>query len=475
MPNDPQVIDARYRKGNELRTAGNDAAAEVELRAVLDADPLHRDATYSLAFMLREQGRTEAASTVVAAWWRHAQPDANETLSAIGFIVECSAHARAAEIATSAALQWPADARIAARAGEIALALGRFDEAHRFLRTAVDLDANQSASWLRLSYCQRYRDASDGDIGRFATTAADTNFTQATRICAGFALGKALDDVGNIEGAVAALRDANSGARAASRWNAAAWSAFVERRLREEIPAARSPSAFAPIFIIGMPRTGTTLVSTLLARNSDVRDRGELNWIPAIFEQVSGIGRLKDPDALRTCAQLVEIHMRRDDAPARYYIDKNPLNFGYVDFILSMLPNARFVYCKRDARDTALSIWMQHFAHENLGFAYDFSDIGLVEKDQRRLMERWSERWSNRILAFDYEALVAAPEEQARRLADFLSLDSNRSAGTSEASQEQTLTTASVWQARQPVYTTSVNRWKTYAPYLPELLAAFPE
>ena len=67
--------------------------------------------------------------------------------------------------------------------------------------------------------------------------------------------------------------------------------------------------------------------------------------------------------------------MRRDDAPAQFYIDKNPLNFRYLDFIVALFPNARFVHCRRDARDTALSIWMQHFAHEDLGFAYDFATI----------------------------------------------------------------------------------------------------
>jgi tetratricopeptide (TPR) repeat protein len=469
MQNDPQAIDARYRNGNALRVAGNVAAAEIELRAVLAASPSHRDAAYSLAFMLREQGRTDAAASVVSDWLSHAQPDADASLAAIGFLVECNAHAQARELANSAQQRWPSDARIAARAGEIALALGFFDDARVQLISAIDLDPNQSASWLRLSYCQRYRNESDSDIARFASIVDASKVSQTTRICAGFALGKALDDVGSIERAASILRTANSSARNVSPWSGKDWSAFVELRLRENISIGKAASSFSPIFVIGMPRTGTTLVSTLLGRHPHVRDRGELNWIPVIHSQIAEIGRLNNPEALNACARLIELQMRRDDAPARYYIDKNPLNFRFVDFSLAMFPNARFVHCRRERRDTALSIWMQHFAHDDLGFAYDFASISQVENDCRRFLVHWRERFSKSILDVDYENLVANPNAQLTRIAEFLGLDPTSLTQTPEASSDRPVTTASVWQARQPLYTRSVGRWHQYEPYVPEL------
>ena len=471
MPPDARSIDARYKNGNAQRMAGNFAVAEKELRSVLADDPTHRDAAYSLAFMLREQGRTTAASEVVSTWWQHAKPDADATLSAIGFLIECSSHESADSIVRSGRKRWPRDARLAARAGETALALGKFDDARAALEAAVALDPNQSASWLRLSHCQRYRDKAESDFARFVAIIENKSANQITRICAGFALGKALDDISEFERAATALITANSLARQTSSWNATAWSDLVEGRLREEFPVEPSPTRFTPIFIIGMPRTGTTLVSTLLSRSADVRDRGELNWIPAIYSQLAAAGRLNDADALRACAQLVELQMRRDDAPARWYIDKNPLNFAYVDFVLALFPNARFVYCRRDARDTALSIWMQHFAHEDLGFAYDFSTISHVDKDHRRFMERWATKFAARILTIDYETLVNDADTQADRLADFLCIES----GLRETvkTTDRTLTTASVWQARQPVYTRSVGRWRNYAPFIPQLEALF--
>ncbi len=471
MTADIRSIDARYQNGNAQRMAGNFAAAEKELRGVLADDPTHRDAAYSLAFMLREQGGTTAASDVVSMWWQHAKPDADATLSAIGFLIECASYESADVIVRAGMQRWPRDARLAARAGEIALTLGHFDEARTALDTAVALDPNQSASWLRLSHCQRYRDASQRDFARFASVIESQTANQMTRICAGFALGKALDDVGEFQRAATTLTEANSLARLTSPWNASARRAFAERRLHEAFPSLQSPTRFAPIFIIGMPRTGTTLVTTLLSRSPEIRDRGELNWIPAVYAQLASAGRLSDADALLVCARLVEIQMRRDDAPARWYIDKNPLNFAYVDFILALFPNARFVYCRRDACDTALSIWMQHFAHEDLGFAYDFSTISQVDNDHRRFMQRWTKQFAGRILELDYEALVNDMEAQADRLADFLAITSGlRNPGKTA---DQMLTTASVWQARQPVYTRSLGRWRNYAPFIPQLESLF--
>lgn len=471
MKKEARSIDTRYRNGNALRMAGDFASAEEEFRGLLADVPSHRDATYSLAFMLREQGRTNAASAAVSAWWHHAKPDADATLSAIGFLLECSSYELAGDIVRAGALRWPDDARLAARAGEIALALGQFGDARTALEKTVHLDPNQSASWLRLSHCQRYRDASESDFARFASVIEDNTVAPVTRICAGFALGKACDDIGAFQRASTALTTANALAKQTSSWNAETWGNLVDRRLREEFPSLPAPTRFTPVFIIGMPRTGTTLVSTLLSNNPDVRDRGELNWIPAIYAQLADAGRLGDPEALRACAQLIEMQMRRDDAPARWYVDKNPLNFAYADFILALFPNARFVHCRRDARDTALSIWMQHFAHDDLSFAYDFSAIAQVGADHRRLMQRWTTRFAPRIFDIDYETLVNDADDCARRLADFLAIDSGR--GNGAKTPNRLLTTASVWQARQPIYTSSVGRWRNYAPFIPQLESLF--
>ena len=110
---DARSIESRYQNGNALRMSGNFAAAEQEFRGVLAIAPTHRDAAYSLAFMLREQGRTNTASQVVSVWWQSSKSDADATLSAIGFLIECSSYESADEIVRASVQRWPRDARLA--------------------------------------------------------------------------------------------------------------------------------------------------------------------------------------------------------------------------------------------------------------------------------------------------------------------------------------------------------------------------
>lgn len=470
----PDALELRYWRGNALRTAGQDDGAESDLRDVLRRHPGHRDAAYSLAHLLREQGRLNAAAEVIASLWNSAQSSNDDALAIIAFLLECGAHATAQPIAREACRRWPRDARIAARAGEIALALGAFEEGATALRTALDRDPGQSAAWLRLAHCRRFEDSEDADLQRFARGWLDVDLDENSRVCAGFALAKSLDDLGNYGPAVEVLRAANALARSAANWRSEDWQSFVDSTLlTRPLPAVAADPDIVPVFIIGLPRTGTTLVARSLAKHVGIRDRGELNWIPALHAHLQAQAQLHDARALTSVARLIRAQMRRDDAPAKFYIDKNPLNFRYLDLIVALFPNAKIVHCRRAPRDTALSLWMQHFAHKDLGFAYDFSSIALVEQGYLSLMAHWRRTLALEIVDVSYETFVAAPEEHVRGLTEFLGLSGHASARVFADSAQDVVTTASVWQARQPVYTHAVERWRSYAPYLPELAELF--
>ena len=434
----------------------------------------NRKADWATAQQLREDGRIGAAADAVIALWHTAQADRDETMAALGFLKECGAQDRALPVARAARQRWPGDARIAAEAGEIALALGLFDEATAALREAVDLDPRQGAAWLRLAHCRRFTE-DDADVQRLRRAWSGAGLDETTRTCVGFAFGKALDDLGDHDQAARVLTDANALARKASTWRIDDWRRFVDAQLRAPaLPALPVDADFNPIFVVGLPRSGTTLVASALARHAEVRDRGELNWVAALRTLLAEQGQLHNPQALAAIANVIRAQMRRDDAPARFHLDKNPLNFRHLDFIAACFPNARIVHCRRGARDTALSIWMQHFAHADLGFAYDFAEISQVGKDCAALMAHWQARLALATIEVDYEDFVADPAREQRRLADFLSL-ATLSADTPVGEKPQIVTTASVWQVRQPVYTHALQRWRRYAPYLPELTALFPE
>jgi tetratricopeptide (TPR) repeat protein len=468
----PQTVELLYLRGNALRVAQRFDEAEASFRAALARTPGHDQAALSLAFMLRERGRIEAAAGVLQAQWRAAHGTPEQTLERLEFLRGSGALRQARELADAAAACWPQHARLAATAGELELAFGAFSKASESLRRAVQLDPAHGPAWLRLSYCRRCTDVGDPDLALLRAAWNDARLPAVAKACAGFGLGKLLDDLDDWADAAAVLRDANALARAQTGWSTDAWNAALARRLAQgPLPALDAVAGFVPVFIVGLPRSGTTLVATRLARYAGVRDRGELNWIAGMYEHLASQNALANRDALQSVATLIATQMRRDDAPARCYIDKNPLNFRYLDLLLALFPNARIVHCRRGARDIALSLFSQHFAHPDLAFSYDFSSIALVQNGHEGLMAHWRRTLPAPILDVDYEKFVAEADAESARIAEFIGLPATSAAEQSGA--ESVITTASVWQARQPIHTGAVERWRRYAKYLPELTTLF--
>jgi tetratricopeptide (TPR) repeat protein len=471
----PQVIELLYWRANALRINARHAEAEQGFRALLRLRPDHRDAALSLAFMLREAGRLDAAVQVVVDLASAQSDDARHTLALLGFLRECGAYAQAIDIAQSARTRWPEDASLAAITGEIALALGEFEAAHSALSEALTRNPGQAPAWLRLAHCQRYTDRNDADLRRFESARADLALPPQARICAGFAMGKALDDLGDYANATQVLRDANAQARASTPWHAQAWRQFVADQIaRDRLPVLPDHVEFIPVFIVGLPRTGTTLAATTLGRHQQLRDRGELNWIAAMHASLQSQGLLHDPASLQAVRALVSAQLRRDDAPALGYIDKNPLNFRHLDLIAAIFPNARIIHCRRHRRDTALSLWMQHFAHDDAAFAYDFANIAEMAAGYDELMAHWRRTLALPIFDLDYEKLASADSDVLLRLVEFLGV-APQPLLQAQAAAHGPITTASVWQVRQPLHTRSIGRWRHYAPFVPELKQLFAD
>lgn len=468
----PAEHELRYWRGNALRIDGDHANAESDFRAVLLEAPDHRNAAFSLAHMLREDGRLLAAAEVVMASLRARTNDQAHAVAALAFLRECGAHSQACATAALARERWPGNAEVAAFEAEFALANGDFGEAQAALRAALDIRPRDGLSMLRLAYCQRFSTHDNQDMQRIERTWQDPALDHDERIQAGFALGKALDDLDEFEAATTVLRPANDAAARRAAWSAADWQAFVDRQLAgEAIPRANGLRAHVPVFVVGLPRTGTTLAASLLARDGQVRNRGELNWIDGMYRVLVANGRLQDRAALASAAKTIDAHLRRDDSPSHWYLDKNPLNFRYLEFIAALYPNAKIINCRRAPRDTALSLWRQHFAHPDLGFSYDFSSISSYMKGYEAILAHQQDVLPLDFFDLDYEALVQEPAESLERLRSFVGLHGKEHMVHDRESQ--VVTTASVWQVRQPVYTTSIGRWIPYAEYLPELTTMF--
>lgn len=469
----------RYLYGIALRLSGHVREAEQMFREVIAAEPTHADAPLALAFMLREQGRLGAASeTLLGLWHRHARTRMGDART-LRFLQECQRHAEAEEISQAILDANPRDAELLSMTGEISLTLGRFGSARRRLRLAVELDAQQAAAWLRLAHTHKFTRADDPDLQLFEEAQQRDDLQQPAALCAAFGLGKALDDLGQRERAAPVLRKANTRSRAAFPWDLRGWQRFVEmqQRARQPLPLPVD-ERLVPVFVVGLPRSGTTLVASQLGKHPDVRNRSELNWIAALAAQ---LGPSPGAGALSTAAHLYRSQLRQDDATAaRCYVDKNPLNFRHLGLIAAMFPNARIIHCRRDLRDTALSLWSQHFAHDDMNWAYDFGDIGAYARGYQSLMEHWRKTLPVRVLELDYESLVANTAANLTRLFTFLGVPALPAAAATDKTADKSaaekkprggdaIATASVWQARQGVYTSSVGRWKAYVSLLPEM------
>ncbi|HVT31099.1 MAG TPA: sulfotransferase [Rhodanobacteraceae bacterium] len=469
MPIPPADTDSEFAAAKAAWERGETARGEAILRALVSREPAREDISALLARLLQSDGRLDAASATMFDVCRALGFEAAPCLRGAEFIAQCHRQPLADELCDRALANAPGFAPLLAVAGNIARELGDFDKARvRYLAAldaGVDLDTRYVLG--ALAHTMRYADRRHPDFARFDAHFRDAAFSPRARAATGFGLAKALDDVGDYALAARVLHEANALVRSVLPWSPPAWDAFVDARLRERVArvSRKRREDFVPIFIVGLPRTGTTLTATQLARRTSARDRGEQRMLRFIADQLIGGGHLADAGAIAEAAELYRVHTRQDDAPAIGYIDQDPMNFRYLHLVEAMFPEARVIHCRRGRRDTALSLWCQDFAHRDAAFAYDLADIAHFAAGHDRLMQHWQATLSLPIHTLDYESFVADPARSLAALAEFIGVP----LADEEASAAAPIHSASVWQARQPVYAASVGRWRRYAPFVPEL------
>jgi thioredoxin-like negative regulator of GroEL len=465
----PQSIELRRALAGIYRQTRREALAEDLLREVLAQDAGDAAAALTLAEILKDAGHMSGAAAVLRTCFERGDHDANVAIRAIELLDDGQRPAAAAAIAEIALTKNPDDARLHAYAGMLHVQTGDFARAreHYLYALAHDTRACEWNAPHGLSSAQRYTSAEHPDFALFRENLARTDLSEKARSSLLFALGKAHDDVGDHAEAARYFRDGNAIAHAQTLWSRKNWKRAVESRLAGKPLANRlSPQQWTPVFIVGMPRSGTTLVAELLARHPRVCNRGELPWLANLAAQPELAGNPSRTALERTAATYAAQLLQDDADDARFFIDKQPLNFRYVDLMLALWPNARIIHCRRNARDTALSLWSQLFVEEVQGYAYDFGDIALVMRDEQRLMTRWRKIHAEAIREVHYEQLTVDSESVIAQLAAWLGLPEQPEANKATS----TISTASLWQARQPVYTRSVERWRNYAEFVPELL-----
>lgn len=301
-----------------------------------------------------------------------------------------------------------------------------------------------------------------------------------------FTVASAWDKKKDYDRAMMLAGEANEASKKLLSYDPAAHRKRVEReiaRFSAEFMQSRTgwgdPSCL-PVFVLGMPRSGTTLTEQILGSHSKVFGAGELGLVG---EQIARLeawerhvgSRLHYPECVadlsikrsQTVARNWLEKLQAFDPAAQHVVDKLPHNFEHIGLIKLLFPNAIIFHCKREVRDIAVSNYITDYAAKfgGMGFAYDLGWIGEQLVDHDRLMQHWHEVFPGQIFEVVYEELVEDTETWARRMIQFMGLDWEP--GVLEFQDlDRPVKTASVWQVRQPVYTTSKARWKRYEAHL---------
>ncbi len=482
----PTRARSHFNFGLAMEKAGDFTTAFESYRQAIALDPQLTGAHERMADILRLQMKgSEAAAAYCRAF--AAAPEA-------AFRPLCEAKAlvvleRAGEAenrlklllereeSTGGTSQWRAEAHLVL--GHLMSNSGRFDEAVEHFERSLALAPGQVAAYEGLVSSRRLTEADRPLLARIITRLEAGDATDRQRMSLHFAAGKALDDLKDYTRAIQHFDAANRIRRTLSSFDVRRFERRVDRmidRFTSDLFTRHTKMTGGdetPVLIVGMPRSGTTLVERIVSSHPSVAGGGELvywNRLGAAWGDAP-IERLAE-NAERLRAGYVAV-LRGIGPGALGVTDKMPFNFLWIGLVHLLLPNARIIHCRRNPIDTCLSIYMTQF-NENFGFASERGDLAFYYRQYLRLMSHWRAVLpANRLHELDYEDATSAPEETARKLVAFCGLAWDETCLRPEKNPGA-VRTASVWQARQPIYRSSVERWRNYEPWLGELRTLCP-
>lgn len=352
--------------------------------------------------------------------------------------------------------------------------LGNFEEAEAAYTQALDREPRAYRAWSSLISLRRQTPQSnhlDKLISLFDELAGDAD----AELHLGHAVAKTLEDLGNFEESLDWLHKAKRGKREESHQHFVAYdSLFAAARSTVSRHTFGSKSTEAPIFIVGLPRTGTTLVDRIFSSHSQVTSAGELNLFPGLIKEGTQTrsNLVMDSETLAKAGDLDlekigRAYLSQTQELARgaaRCTDKMPLNFFYAALILRALPNARIVALRRGAMDSCVSNYRQLLTvqHSYYHYTYDLEETAAFYRQFDSLMSFWKNHLPpERFTEVRYEDIIHQQERETRRLLTFCELDFEEACMRFHENQAPVSTASSV-QVRQPLYASSIGRWKRY-------------
>lgn len=475
---------ARFQHALQAEKSGRASIAEAEYRSLI-AEGARLPALYSsLARICVQSGRAAEALKL----WNNAlaiEPDFPEAAVYLANHYQQTGKAQEAAVLYRRVIaNHPEQVVAKYLLGNLLKAQGKIDKAETIYRQIMTQQPDYTQAHFTFAGIHRYADASDPHIDAMLKLYQRPSLGPDRKIHLAFALAKAFEDVGDYSRAFEYLQTGNAIRAKEFQYRIDGDADMVENIMAtfggESVTRVKvnAESSAKPIFIIGMPRSGTSLVEKILASHPDVHGGGERHEFYALSTrlfldpekryQYNPLDSYPDTSFEQLGREYVE-QVSRLDPKARRITDKLPMNFLMMGLIRLALPNARIIHCNRDARDTCLSIYKMNFTTTNYRFAYDLKSVARFYKLYEGLMAHWREVFPGEFYEVSYESLTAEPEPEIRGLLAACDLDFHedclqfhRSAGM--------VTTASAVQVRRPMYTSSVGLWRKYGDALAPLL-----
>jgi tetratricopeptide (TPR) repeat protein len=491
VASNPRYADAYFRLGIALERLGNIGGAITAYDHATKLLPSLTEAWFRAGGLVYILGHNEEA---IGCFRRAAASGGRTNFGRLGkaraLLIE-DRNQDAEQVLRETLVADPTNAMAYELLGNLLSEFGRFDEARACFERAIAIAPMLAGSYYDLVRCRLVTSNDDGLLQHMESALGSPGLEAGQRQRVHLAIGKAAEDLGDYGLAMRHFDAADTVRRSAASFDSVAFSNLIDGLIARCTPEliARGPelgnSDATPVLIIGMPRSGTTLVEQIVSSHPEVGAGGELNfWNQRGAEWrrsdtlASGAAGNETPfvfSEFSTKAAADYLGVLSAIAPkAARVTDKMPFNFLWAGLIHMAFPRATIIHCRRAAIDTALSIHQTHF-HPSLVFPTGGDELVAYFRDYQRLIDHWRSVLSaDRFIEVDYEDLTSAPEPVIRRIIAACGLAWHDACLRPE-SNPRAVKTPSKWQTRQPIYRTSVERWRRYEPWLGPLRALVEE
>jgi tetratricopeptide (TPR) repeat protein len=482
VASDPRYADAYFRLGIALEKLGDAHGALAAYDRATKLLPSLTEAWFRAGALVYILGHIDEA---VGCFRRAAATGGRTNFGRLGkaraLLIE-NRNQEAEQILRETLVADPRNALAYESLGNLLSEFGRFDEARAYFERAIAIAPVLAGSYYELVRCRPVTRDDDGLLQAMEAALAAPGLEAGQRQRVHLAIGKAAEDLGDYKLAMQHLDAADAVRRGSSPFDSAAFSIEIDRMIARFTPEfiARAlelgDNDATPVLIVGMPRSGTTLVEQIISMHPEVGAAGELNFwnergatwlrsIPNGNEMPLPSTENRASEFLAKAAADYLGVLRKIAPEAERVTDKMPFNFLWAGLIHWAFPRAVIIHCRRAAVDTALSIHQTHF-HPTLAFPTGGAELVAYFRDYRRLTDHWRRVLpQDRFVEVDYEELTHQPEPVIRRMIAASGLAWNDACLRPE-NNPRAVKTPSKWQTRQPIYRTSVERWRRYEPWL---------